>query len=57
MAKYKVFGSDSNFGKFEKVFDSKSRAYGFYVHMQENADFIEIEEVKQKRAEMIVELV
>ena len=51
MAKYKVFGSDSNFGKFEKVFDNKSRAYGFYTHMQENADFIEIEEVKQNRAE------
>ena len=51
MAKYKVFGNDSNFGKFEKVFDNKPRAYGFYAHMQENAGFIDIEEVKQKRTE------
>ena len=46
MKKYKVFGSDSNFGWFEKVFDCKKLAYGFYISMQENADFIFIEEVE-----------
>lgn len=46
MKKYKVFGRDSNYGWFEKVFDCKDRAYGFYMHMQENADCIYIEEVE-----------
>lgn len=46
MKKFKVFGVDSNLGYFESVFDDKNRAYGFYMHRLENADFIEIIPVK-----------
>ena len=47
MEKFKVFGVDSNLGYFESVFDDKNRAYGFYMHRLENADFIEIIPIKQ----------
>ena len=46
MEKFKVFGVDSNSGYFESVFDDKNRAYGFYMHRLENADFIEIIPIK-----------
>lgn len=49
MKKYKVFGSDSNYGIFEKIFDSKDCAYEFYMHMQENADYICIEEFEAQK--------
>ena len=46
MEKFKVFGVDSNLDYFESVFDDKDRAYGFYMHRLENADFIEIMPIK-----------
>lgn len=35
MEKYKVFGVDSNFGRFESVFDNKDIAYEFYMYRLE----------------------
>lgn len=46
MDKYKVFGVDSNFGRFEVLFDDKDRAYEFYMHRLENACFVEIVTIK-----------
>ena len=42
MKKYIVFGIDSNFGAFREEFTNKKRAYGFYMHMMENANYIDI---------------
>lgn len=46
MEKFKVFGVDSNLGGFEEVFDDKDRAYGYYMHRLENANFVEIVTIK-----------
>lgn len=46
MDKYKVFGVDSNFGRFEEVFDDKDKAYGYYMYRLENAYFVEIVTIK-----------
>lgn len=46
MEKFKVFGVDSNFGRFEVVFDDKDRAYEFYMYRLENACFVEIVPIK-----------
>jgi hypothetical protein len=54
--KYIVFGYDSNFGHFRQEFDNKKRAYGYYLHRQENADFIEMaEQKKSMKAEKQIE--